>query len=837
MHKLRSWVYKIGIGLTVIGALIYGLFPLATETPAKFSGQVIEIRFLVNPEMLGIPDLIQEFERESLAAHRKNPALPIYRVITGQSGARDISSEPTRFLTSVAGGDPPDVIAFNRNSIAEYATRNTFLPLNPFLEKDRARQHPDAVLPERFYAWAWEEVVQQDQVYGIPYDVDSRALFYNKDHLRRAGLVDASGEPVPPRTWPELREYARRLTQYDEKGKIKVLGFSPTYGNAFLYIYGFTNGGEFVTPDNRQMTLTDPRNVEALQFMVDIHNDLGGYRQVGAFGSSLRTGALDPFLAGRVSMMFDISERVAIMATYDRNLDYGVVNPPLSLSRQQVDATPVSWGGGWAYCIPANTRNPEAAWEFIRFLVSERAWKIYNQSLHETISARGFLYVPFLNPIVDLNEKFLNQYVFHNPQMPENIKQAYRVFIDLLPHTRILPQIPVAASLFHWQATATEEACYGQKSPFHALDYANAVLQRDLDRLQTPSSRPPISNWNFFYWGYGALILCMLFGAFFWDASFRFRRMLSQFFSPGRKISAGDLVPGARGGYFRQQWRAGYLFMAPWLIGFIVFCGGPLLFSILMSFCDYEVLSGARWTGLENFRVFFQSDELVPVAFYNTLFMILGIPLSLIVSLSIALLLNLKIRGISVWRTLFYLPAIVPGVASMVMWSWILNPNAGLLNKLLEMIGIPGPLWLQHENWSKPALILMGLWQSGGGMLMWLAGLKNISEQYYEAALIDGAGHWQQFRHITIPMLTPYIFFNLIMGLIGVFQIFEIAFVMTLGGPVNSTLFYVYHLFNHAYRYGHMGYASAMAWILFIVILGLTLLQFKLARRWVFYED
>ena len=206
-------------------------------------------------------------------------------------------------------------------------------------------------------------------------------------------------------------------------------------------------------------------------------------------------------------------------------------------------------------------------------------------------------------------------------------------------------------------------------------------------------------------------------------------------------------------------------------------------------------------------------------------------------SLAVALLLNQNIRGMAAWRTFFYLPAIVPMVAASILWIWIFNPQGGAINLMLEKIGVEGPRWLQSADWSKPSLIVMGLWGAGGGMIIWLAGLKGIPQSLYEAASVDGANTWQQFRYVTLPQLTPYIFFNLIMGLIGTFQIFGQAFIMTQGGPENSTLFYVYHLFNNAFRYGRMGYASAMAWVLFAIVLVLTVIQMKLARRWVHYGE
>jgi multiple sugar transport system permease protein len=217
--------------------------------------------------------------------------------------------------------------------------------------------------------------------------------------------------------------------------------------------------------------------------------------------------------------------------------------------------------------------------------------------------------------------------------------------------------------------------------------------------------------------------------------------------------------------------------------------------------------------------------------------MAIGIPLGMTVSLSIAMLLNYEIKGMAVYRTFFYLPAIMPAVAASILWIWIFNPHEGILNNLLAQLGISGPGWLQNQYWSKPALILMGLWGAGSGMIIWLAGLKGIPQHLYEAARLDGAGPLRCFWNVTLPMLSPYILFNLIMGLIGTFQVFTQAYVMTQGGPVDSTLFYAYALFNNAFRYLRMGYASAMAWILFGIVLALTLVQLRLSKVWVHYES
>lgn len=287
---------------------------------------------------------------------------------------------------------------------------------------------------------------------------------------------------------------------------------------------------------------------------------------------------------------------------------------------------------------------------------------------------------------------------------------------------------------------------------------------------------------------------------------------------------------------FRERATAGYLCALPWIIGFLIFTLGPMVVSIIISFEEYNILNPPRFVGSQNYVKLLTADSLFWKSLYNTLYItVFGVPFGMVVGLLIALILNTKIKGITTFRTIFYLPAIVPIVASSLLWMWMYNPRFGLINFLLSQVGIEGPNWLSSKTWAKPAIIFMGLWGAGAGMIIYLAGLQGIPKQLYEAASIDGANWWRKFANITIPMLTPTIFFNMIMSIIVHFQIFTQAYIMTQGGPADSTLFYVFHLFNHAFRYFNMGYASALAWVLFIIILIATLIQFRLAPKWVHY--
>jgi multiple sugar transport system permease protein len=285
-----------------------------------------------------------------------------------------------------------------------------------------------------------------------------------------------------------------------------------------------------------------------------------------------------------------------------------------------------------------------------------------------------------------------------------------------------------------------------------------------------------------------------------------------------------------------EMW--GYLFISPWLIGFLIFTLGPMLVSLYWSFTKYE-FPLPPWYGVQNYVYAFTQDELFPRSLWNTAYyVIFSVPLGLAASLLLALLLDRKLRGRAIWRTIYYIPSIVPVVVSAFLFSYLFQPDYGLINSLLRQIGIEGPGWFNSVQWVKPTLILLALWGVGGPtMIIFLAGLQNIPTELYEAAEVDGAGRMSKFWHITIPMLTPTIFFNLVTGIIAAFKIFTAAYVATAGGPYYASYFYVLHLFNNFFVNLNMGYASALAWILFVIIMIFTGIQLASARRWVYYES
>ncbi|BBO22944.1 MAG: sugar ABC transporter permease [Chthonomonadaceae bacterium] len=285
----------------------------------------------------------------------------------------------------------------------------------------------------------------------------------------------------------------------------------------------------------------------------------------------------------------------------------------------------------------------------------------------------------------------------------------------------------------------------------------------------------------------------------------------------------------------KEAWM-GVLFASPWIVGFCGFMLYPVVASMYFSFCDYSVLRKPIWIGTDNYSELL-SDELFWVALKNTfLYAVMALPLSALAALGLALLLNTKIRGLTVYRTIFFLPSLVPLVSLAVLWLWMFNGQTGLVNVALGSIGISGPNWLGDPTWSKPALVLMAMWGVGHAMVIYLAGLQSVPVSLFEAAQLDGAGAWKKTRHITLPMISPVIMFNVIMGMIGTLQVFTVPYVMfPNGAPARSTYFYTMYLYDNAFRYLRMGYASAMGWLMFLIIFALTLISLKLMERRVHY--
>jgi multiple sugar transport system permease protein len=281
----------------------------------------------------------------------------------------------------------------------------------------------------------------------------------------------------------------------------------------------------------------------------------------------------------------------------------------------------------------------------------------------------------------------------------------------------------------------------------------------------------------------------------------------------------------------------GYLFISPFILGFILWFLIPALIALYLSVHKWNLISAPEFVGMANVEQLFR-DPLLPQALKATvLYTVISVPLGLILSFGLAMLLNTQLPGIGIFRTIYYLPSIIPAVASAALWAWMFNTEFGLINVFIRALGGPKVPWLQSPDWALPAVIIMSLWSVGGAMIIFLAGLQGIPDIYYEAAEIDGAGPWTKLRHITLPLMSPVFFFNLVIGFISSFQVFIAGYLITDGGPVNSTLFLVLYIYRTAFRSLNMGYAAVMSWLLFIILMGLSFLVFRYIGNRVHYEE
>jgi len=730
-----------------------------------------------------------------------------------------------KLLCAYVGDDPPDVILRESRFLGNLAARGIVMPLDRLIERDR--DEPGGIRPEEYYPGCWEEMVYEGKVYGIPGGTNPSIFAYNRHAFREAGL----DPDRPPRTWDELRECAAKLTKRDAEGNLERVGFLPHFrGMDPLAYYIRQLGGSVLDSTGTRCLLDSPEATRALTFQKELFDLQGGRQAVQAFAmATSQASNVDAYQLGKIAMVIDDDFILYRTARYGDKalLDLGIAPVPMP-----TDTTPlVLYQRGVVWAIPSNSKHAEEAWAFIKFIASREGYFTFKRAISERDMREKNMQYGGIQARKPLNAAFLGLLP------PDSAIRAEALKIPAMMEAVWSPRTSAVAS-FIWDRTeeAYDDATYGIRPPEKALRIAANKTNEELDRYYGPPVGPLV-NWAHVVLALLGLLVVGIVGVW-WFA----RR--------------------ERGASSRQsELGIGLVFLSPWLFGFLVFTGGPILFSIIISFTEFEVISPARWVGFKNYEFLLTQDPTFWKSLWNTIFMTLGIPIGMAVGLGIAMLLNARVRGLSVYRTIYYLPAIVPVVASSILWLWVMHPKLGVLNVLLGDIGLTplivgairrvnvvlgwlgmrplDPefwLWLQSEDWAKPGMIVMGLWGAGASMIIWLAGLKGIPEHLYEAAELDGAGAFKRFRHVTLPMLTPYIFFNLVTGVVGTFQVFTQAFVMTLGGPAQSTLFYVYYLFNNAFSYFKMGYASAMAWILFLIIFALTMLQLWLAKRWVHYE-
>ena len=734
---------------------------------------------------------------------------------------------PQKLMTAIVGGVPPDLVQQDRFTIGDWASRDAFRALDDLLAADAHSADPLAIHQKDYVPATWAETLYKGHVFAIPNTTDDRMLFYNRTMFREAGL----DPDKPPQTWDELLADAKVLTKRAPNGGYDRMGFVPLYGQGWLYLWSWQEDGEVMSADGRRCTLANPQTVKALSAMMSWYDALGGVDAISAFSGGFGSDAQDPFLTGKLAMRVEGDALINSIARYKPDLDFAAVPVPVPEERLRHegrfahDSTWVTWSGGSSLAIPRGAKHAREAWEFMQWFNSPEASLIGARAQAAYARSKDRLYVPPLFANIKANQLVFDAY---KNTLPPKFLKAKLVSTALLPSAKFRPVTFVGQRLWDEQVRAVDRALRHTQTPEQSLMGGQAAVQTELDSVYTREEHPLLAS------GPVAVALALLVLAGFAALGLGTARWMRQ-----RQAAA------------RAEARAGFLFILPWAFGFLVFTLGPILASLVLSFCDYDVLHAPRWAGIANYQSLVTQDRpLVLKSLGNALYLAaIGIPLGMATSLTMALLLNTKLRGQQWYRTFFYMPSIVPVVATSVLWEFILNSDAnrGLINALWQAtishwIGLPPPGWLSVPSWAKLGLIFMGLWGAGGGMILWLAGLQSISPTLYEAASLDGASWGSQFRHITLPMLSPYIFFNTIMGTIGALQTFETAYILggtgggSSTGPDDSLLVPVVYLFNNAFQYFKMGYASALAWLLFILILGLTLGQLKLAPRWVHYE-
>jgi multiple sugar transport system permease protein len=407
-------------------------------------------------------ELLEDFEN----LHDGSGEGPAIQVIMGQSASINQTDDPQRLLCSIAGGDPPDVVWFDRFAVAEWAARGAFMKLQPFIERDLAERPDDPYTldPEDFYAPCWDEACYEDELYAVPADADNRGMYYNEDLLEKyaeelmaAGCVDPDdpGRVGPPRTWTQLRAAAEIMTERDDGGRLIQVGFIPMFGNSWLCLYGWLNGGRFLSEDGGTCTLAAEENVEALTYVTEMYEAMGGVAEVAAFVAAQAGSDLDPFMAGKVAMRIDVSGLTNAIATVKPEMRFNAVLPPAPAGMPRF-----GWSGGFSWVIPEGCKHPEEAWKLVKYLASKRAFVIRTEAAQRLARGTGSIFIPEVSARRDITEWAMEEYLYKDPTVAPRFKESKRVIIENLPESRFRPVTPAGHLLWNQQRRATESALY-----------------------------------------------------------------------------------------------------------------------------------------------------------------------------------------------------------------------------------------------------------------------------------------------------------------------------------------------------------------------------------------
>ena len=729
-----------------------------------------------------------------------------------------------KLLSQYAANVAPDVAMLNPEEFQRFAKRGALLPLN-----DLFPHTPDFKL-EDYYEPIVKAHSYHGTLYVLPRDIAPIGIvYYNKRLFQRAGMDLPDGswtwdfQPRPELGTKCFTNCLEKLTIMGPNGRPKQWGYVPGWTGLMADMFTFTQGARYADnyEDPTKILYNDPRVIKAYQFVSDLANKQHWMPSQVEMSSVVQSTAADMFISEKVAMfqsgIWEVPQiREKLVPGKPGWFDWDICLAPGykdPATGKIVRAAPT---GGSGYAIMSSTAHPKESWLLTQYMAGAPGM---------LAMARAGIAQPAIRKLA------LSDAWIPGPNTP--LEQQY-------PHNRLatdeaVPYVVFAPNADCWHELADivnsklDLIWTGSAKAKDVMADATSAAQDRLDAIRKQEHLPK------FNWSLGGLVGLVLLGG-----------ILVWVYLPhrGQKLSRMEKVEN----------RAGYLFASPWILGMLIFTVGPMLLSLVMSFTDWDIIQPARWRGVGNYSEAFLTDS----RFWNTLkvtlvYTIFSVPGGLILAMAMALLLNAKVKGIAFYRTCFYIPALASTVAAALIWRKVFQPENGLLNavifgadgkgnflglaSILEPLTQPGqPVnWLGNEKLALPAMIIMSMWTVGGSMVILLAGLQGIPQHYYEAALLDGAGLWAKFKAITLPLVSPALFFSLITGAIGSFQFFTQAFVMTSGGPNDATRFYMIHLYENAFRNLRMGYAASLAWILFAAIFIITLAQFRL-NRLVYYE-
>jgi multiple sugar transport system permease protein len=778
------------IAVTIVG---WSFFDVGRRTVARWRQEherpiTLTMLHWGDPDEVGIVQkLVERFEEE-------NPRIRINRINVPSGDFRP------KLKTMMAAGDPPDLFYLPADIFPELASLKLIRPVDDFIAKDSDAGNKavyDDFFPVVLNAYRYDAAtgkIGSGPLYGLPKDFTTAVFYVNLDLFEKAGVK----VPYDGWTWAEFEDACR---------KIKALRDTPEF--AGRTVYGahlqlwpdslrnvvWTFGGEFFGKNFRDVTLDEPPAQEAMEFIRRVR--LVDQTVFNATGVAKDGG--QEFFTGNIGCIGPIGRWITPRYATITNFKWDMV--PVPYKEKTLQASQLYYT---AWTMAARSKQPEESFKLMKFLCSGEG--AIQQS-------RLGLAIPPLKSVA-YSKDFLEP-----PGLP---KVRSQIFLDAIAYARLAQQ-PREQEWNQFLDEASKSSL--QLGEIDTLANAKEIEEHWLSELNSPLRQ---REWKPMRWD---LIIAIAIAFFV--------TLVSAIWWRARREKLGPLD--------RATERAGFAFILPWLIGFAALTVGPMIVSLLLSFTKWSAMSpmgDALSVGTANYKQLFTNDPQFYQSIRVTLYyVLLVVPLSQIGALAVAILMNTKVRGIAVFRTIYFVPSlIVASVVGSVLWLQIYNNDYGIMNSMLRpvlaWVGTTPPDWFGRDAkyWAVPGFVIMSVWGVGGAMILYLAGLKGIPTSLYEAAMIDGAGHARQLWNITLPMLSPLIFYNLVMGLIASSQFFVQAMVMTKGGPNDLTLFYVLNLYRQGFEFHNMGYASALAWVLFLILLALTIIVFRASKSLVYYE-